>query len=111
MADELSGRGASVPHQVSAEQVNAGGATANEVDAGQVNTVVEAQLDKAAEEVARRFGERVDQDVVRQAIGDAYGRLARRSRLVGFLPPVEVGAEGAEREGVEREGAERGPVA
>ncbi|WP_306746190.1 hypothetical protein [Saccharothrix yanglingensis] len=69
MTSELPGHGASAPREV--------------------NTGVEAQLDKAAEEVARRFGERVDHDVVRQAIGDAYGRLARRSRFVGFLPPVD----------------------
>jgi len=47
---------------------------------------VEAQLDHAAEEVSRRLGGKIDHQVVRAAVADAYQRLADKAKLHNFLP-------------------------
>lgn len=47
---------------------------------------VETQLDHAAEEVSRRLGGRIDHQVVRAAVSEAYQRLADRATFHNFLP-------------------------
>ncbi|XVS60828.1 three-helix bundle dimerization domain-containing protein [Actinosynnema sp. CA-299493] len=51
-----------------------------------LRTDVEAQLDQAAEEVGRRLGGKVDHQVVRAAVSDAYQRLAAKAKFHNFLP-------------------------
>ncbi|MFE2758245.1 three-helix bundle dimerization domain-containing protein [Actinosynnema sp. NPDC059335] len=47
---------------------------------------VEVQLDQAAEELTRRLAGRVAYQVVRDAVTDAYHRLAAQAKVHGFLP-------------------------
>lgn len=51
-----------------------------------LRTDVEAQVDQAAEEVSRRLGGKIEHQVVRAAVSDAYRRLADRAKFPNFLP-------------------------
>lgn len=55
-------------------------------DPRQLHARVEVQLDQAAEELTRRLAGRVGYQVVREAVTDAYQRLARQAKVHGFLP-------------------------
>lgn len=47
---------------------------------------VEVQLDQAAEELTRRLAGGISYQVVRDAVTDAYQRLAAQAKVHGFLP-------------------------
>ncbi|WP_158851744.1 three-helix bundle dimerization domain-containing protein [Saccharothrix deserti] len=66
MADKLEGHSVRDPHDL--------------------YTRIDVQLDQAAEEVARRLGGKIDYQVVREAVSDAYRQLAGRAKFHSFLP-------------------------
>jgi hypothetical protein len=47
---------------------------------------IEVQLDQAAEELTRRLAGRMGYQAVRDAVTDAYQRLARQAKVHSFLP-------------------------
>lgn len=51
-----------------------------------LHTDIEVQLDQAAEEVSRRLDGRIDHQVVRAAVFEAYQRLAAKATFHNFLP-------------------------
>ncbi|KOX28793.1 hypothetical protein ADK67_11645 [Saccharothrix sp. NRRL B-16348] len=51
-----------------------------------LHTDIEVQLDQAAEEVSRRLGGKIDYQVVRVAVSEAYQRLADKAKFHNFLP-------------------------
>lgn len=55
-------------------------------DPSRLRADVEVQLDHAAEELTRRLAGRIGYQVVRDAVTDAYQRLARHAKIHGFLP-------------------------
>ncbi|GAB2983330.1 three-helix bundle dimerization domain-containing protein [Saccharothrix stipae] len=55
-------------------------------DPRRLHAPVEVQLDQAAEELTRRLAGRISYQVVREAVTDAYQRLARQAKVHRFLP-------------------------
>lgn len=55
-------------------------------DPHDLHAEIEAQLDVAAEEAARRCKSQADYQSVRRAVGEAYRRLSREAKFQSFLP-------------------------
>ena len=55
-------------------------------DPRSLTTRVDVQLDQAAEELTRRLAGRINYQVVREAVTEAYQRLAGQAKVHGFLP-------------------------
>jgi hypothetical protein len=55
-------------------------------DPRRLHAPIEVQLDQAAEEVTRRSAGRIGYQVAREAVTDAYQRLAGQAKVHNFLP-------------------------